>query len=216
MGLKKFVTTYANGVATGTKQVGPNLMLFGGDRFQFKTGDSGTLTLKDYRTNDAITGAPIKDTNHLGTVAHIDTIKALISGAKKRGLDPATVLAIGVQETGLTPINLLHDNRQDAPTSEDNWRTYINKSLDFLKEKQDYAKRLGKKDEASIIQARNGYGKISAKNGGDKIYGINLATLPNKTLDMSANPVYGKRVLDIRENIIKKNPQLVQLINSVQ
>ena len=31
---------------------------------------------------------------------------------------------------------------------------------------------------------------------------------------MNKNPVYGKRVKDIRDNILKKNPEIVKLINS--
>ena len=31
---------------------------------------------------------------------------------------------------------------------------------------------------------------------------------------MNKNPIYGKRVLDIRDNVIKKNPDIVKLIEN--
>ena len=77
--------------------------------------------------------------------------------------------------------------------------------LDFLKEKLDYAKRLGKIAPEDVIQAWNGYGRVKAGLYGSK-----------DSIDMAKNPVYGKRVLDIIDNILKKNPEIVKMIENVK
>jgi hypothetical protein len=73
----------------------------------------------------------------------------------------------------------------------------------FLKDKMDYGKKLGKKTEAELIQAWNGYGKITPKSeyGGNMYYGIDVSKNP---INMNKTPVYGDRIIDIRENVIKK------------
>lgn len=180
-----------------------------------------------------------------------DMMVKLIKAAKQKGVDPYTAVAIGLQETGIR--NTIHSNFGVNPlhmnTMEDRFSgNAVERSLEFLKEKFEYAKKLGKTDEADVLQAWNGYGKISTDTDTEaltkfvedwerqnnknfpveelellekkfrkekgKMYGIEYTR--DKPLDFNDNPVYGKRVIDIRENVIKKSPEMVSLINSIQ
>lgn len=67
-----------------------------------------------------------------------------------------------------------------------------------LKYKMDYAKRLGYNDELFQIQAYNGLGY-------NDDYGV----------DMKKNPIYGKQIQDLKENVIKKNPEIQDFIKSI-
>lgn len=175
----------------------------------------------------------------------------VIKAAKQKGVDPYTAVAIGLQETGLRNIDnpFLRNNPLHMNTSEFQYEgNAIERSMDFLKDKIKYAEKLGKKDEADVLQAWNGYGKISTDTDTEafekyitdwerqnnknfpreellslekkfrkekgKMYGIEYTR--DKPLDFNDNPIYGKRVIDIRENVIKKSPEMVSLINSIQ
>lgn len=173
----------------------------------------------------------------------------VIKSAHKNRVDPYTAVSIGLQETGLLKsvkwsrngLNPLHDNSTIPDEGS------LDRSMLFLKKKFDYAKQLGKTDEASQIQAWNGYGKMrpgvnqkslttwalnnedafdkamsldkldSLENAHrkprDKMYGISFTK--DNPLDFNKNPVYGKRILDIRENFVKKDIPTVNMINSI-
>ena len=176
------------------------------------------LKIADTRELDAVTNTPMSDTNRMHVEMDSTTIKKIAEEARKNKIDPYTAIAIGIQETGFKPehadnpysifqmVNSLDDlgSMQDDP---------IGFSMKKLSEKFDYAKKLGKKTEEEIIQSWNGYGKIKkgTEGLGDKAYGIDISKEP---IDMGKNPVYGKRVKDIRDNILKKNPEIVELVNS--
>lgn len=87
------------------------------------------------------------------------------------------------------------------------WEKLTNeeKLADVLKQKFDYAKRLGYKDEVNQIQAFNGLGVLQGAIVPQ--YGI------KGDIDMRKVPVYGNRVKELRENVIKINPQIQKMIN---
>jgi hypothetical protein len=60
--------------------------------------------------------------------------------------------------------------------------------------------------EALKIQAFNGLGILKPLPGSTSMYGIPLP------IDTRKNPVYGKRVIDLRENVIKPNKDIQALI----
>lgn len=176
------------------------------------TASKDSIQLRDRRTTDAATGKAVTDQNRFGYQIDRQTARDLIQSAKERGLDPYTVLSMSLQETGVARLNPLHDNAQSL----DNFETmkgYAEKfpkgitaknvndsSIDNLAEKVKYAQSLGKTSEADKIQAWNGYGSV------ENMYGI-----PGKT-NMSKNPVYGKRVIDLKNNVIKTNPEIAKLM----
>jgi len=130
-----------------------------------------------------------------------ELVKKLVMGSNIRNIDPATTLAIALQETGINPINPLHYNSYDKEVN-------IDDSLDFLKKNYNYAKRLGKTSDADTIQAWNGYGKIKALADEGKLYGT------DKLIDMNKTPLYGERVAALRDSAIMQTPEIVDIIKN--
>jgi hypothetical protein len=69
-----------------------------------------------------------------------------------------------------------------------------------LQKKMMYAKSLGYNDPAMQLQAYNGYGKITKEmfGGADKAYGVPIGD----GIDMKKNPLYGKRLLQLRNDLM--------------
>jgi hypothetical protein len=177
-------------------------------------GDDGkTIKIKDGRKTDAITGKPVLDTNNLSHDADVPMMQKIILSAKKNGVDPYTALAIAHQETGLAsegdsegnPFHLLDDKPADL----------VDSGMKTIKQKLQYAQSLGKKSEADQIQAFNGYGKVGQNTEGKQssMYGVDVTKTP---IDMNKTPLYGKRIIDIRDNILKTNPDVVNLVNNTK
>lgn len=146
-----------------------------------------------------------------------NTIKNVIKAAKFNNVDPNLALAVALQETGLgkntTLDNVVHNWYGDAPKGLDRGAWMLTKEL---KSKIDEGKKLGFKDEALLIQMFNGMGRLYPQlrvNGvlqPQKMYGITVTK--DKPLDMRKNPVYGKTVIDLRDNVIKSHPEIQSLI----
>jgi len=180
------------------------------------------IKIADNRTVDAASGNKITDKNKLNYTADTGLLKEIIRQAKIKGIDPNTALAMAHQESGYGSSS---DSRPDNPFQisqnyDDNYHEKFIKNdgdhiamfMDMLKDKINHAKNnLGKTNEPDLIQSWNGYGVISPKSedNTNTYYGMNVGSKP---LNMNKNPVYGKRVIDIRENIIKKNPDLQKLV----
>jgi len=77
--------------------------------------------------------------------------------------------------------------------------------MKVFKHKMEYSAKLGKTTEEDLIQGYNGYGKL--KNTG------NLYGMKDPVIDFAKNPVYGKKIVDLRENIIKKSPEIMAMLN---
>jgi len=179
-----------------------------------------TISIRDSRILDAATGQKLTENNRMSAKVNSDYIKHLVNTARKYGADPYTTLAIGLNETGLSlgeknkynidPIRsanpFMVGIQDDLPKTIKDDDTLTDYFFKIFKDKQDLAKRIGKKSEEDVIQAYNGYGTIKGRG---KLYGIDTDKTP---IDFNKNPIYGKRVIDIRENIIKKHPELVKLI----
>ena len=178
-----------------------------------------TIPIKDEREKDAVTNTQLTDRNRMHSEIDTTIVKKIAEKAREYGIDPYTAIAIGIQETGFSedfadnPLRVFNmvKNQKDLDYIDTD---PVGFSLKKLSEKFEYAKKLGKKTDEDIIQAWNGYGKLKAgtENIGNTAYGIDISKEP---LDMNKNPVYGKRVKDIRDNIVKKNPEVVKIINSV-
>jgi len=173
------------------------------------------IKIEDTREIDRVTGESLPATKRLNVEADSELIKKIVKKAGDFGIDPYTALAIAHQETGFSdeyygnPMNLLSGGRLNPETAEED---FLDLTMLTMQDKIKMAERLGKKTDEEIIQAWNGYGKISSESFGGKVkkvYGIDVSKNP---IDMSKNPVYGKRVVDIRENIIKKNPEIKKIV----
>jgi hypothetical protein len=185
---------------------------------KYWTAPKTTISIKDTREKDMVTDTAMTDRNRMHSEVDTNTIRRIAEKAKEYGVDPYTALAIGIQETGLSPdyadnpfrlfdmVKTQEDlNRMDADP--------IEFSMQKIYEQFEWGKSRGKKTDEDIIQAWNGYGPLRAntENIKDKAYGIDISKEP---IYMDKNPVYGKRVKDIRDNILKKNPEVVKIINS--
>lgn len=172
-------------------------------------GTPPVIKVKDGRKMDLASKLPITDKNRKDVNVDPNYAKTIVTEAKRQGVDPYTALAMAHQESNLqedeNPFRLYGGGKTDDP---------IKEGIGFLKEKLNYAKGLGKKTEPEQIQAYNGYGKISAKSEdkSNKYYGIDVSKTP---IDMNKTPLYGQRVIDLRDNVLKKNPDIVKLVDSV-
>ena len=173
------------------------------------------LKIKDTRKIDKVTGKKINSKNDFSKDIDYETTKKIITEAKKQGIDPYTALAISYQETG---INKEHPFDLNPDQYKSNFGD-PNLGVKSIVSQMQYAKQMQKKGvvpntEDFLIQGYNGYGKIKRGHrdleGSTSIYGYNI---PSEGLDFKKNPLYGKRVLDIRDNILKTNPEIQKLVN---
>lgn len=156
-------------------------------------------------------------------------IMSAIKAARAVGVDPAQYLALGWQESDLgnakvkgrrgswdAPFAMAHDiddNQQkeiEALAQKTGVDPLILRGAVALRGKLQYAKQLGFKDEASALQAYNGYGTITPKQfgGATQAYGVDISN----GVDMRKNPLYGKRLLELKQDILK-NKAIQQLLN---
>ena len=202
----------------------------------YKTGgwldkaQDGKIQLEDKRFLDPISGNPLKQGNRKGYAVDSVLVDDLIQRSYKAGVNPNTTLAMGLQETGLgygnemgldARYNPLHLNKTYGEGKSD----YLGDTFKLLQEKNKLADRLGKTDEASRIQAWNGYGTVW---GATPMYGLDKkdmlsrdvpmdgvadgSTKKNYGISMSKNPVYGKTVVNLRDSVIAQNPQIQAMV----
>jgi len=154
-------------------------------------------------------------------------IEGIIAASKAVGADPYQALALGLQESGLgtaklkrrlgkvdAPLAMVHDFEpaQQKELEDTAQKTGIDpeylKLAIVLRDKVKYGKQLGFTDEASQLQAYNGYGTIKKAIGGPtKMYGVDIGD----GLDMKKNPLYGKRLVALKYDIAN-NPEIRELI----
>jgi len=133
-------------------------------------------------------------------------IDNIIKKSKAVGVDPSTMLAIALQETnfGKKDANLGHALYGDT--------AYPYGYIDFYKEKLNEAKRAKIDNELLQIQYYNGLGTVYPETEEDyhgfkmqKIYGV---PIPAGGINMRKNPLYGKQIVDLRDNVVLKNPYI--------
>jgi len=182
------------------------------------------IKIDDIRKINPATGKPFNNVGQKTLAVNPDTLRAIIAHAKLKGIDPYTALAIAYQETefGKRDPNLgsawSYSPDKGIPES-DTLNTEASRLTNALKEKIAYAKQLGfdKKGEDFALQAYNGYGKLKPNTmvGGKYIpmnyYGITVTG--DNPLDMSVNPAYGKTVVSLRDEILKKHPGIKMLVD---
>jgi hypothetical protein len=189
--------------------------------------------LKDNRKVSATTGKAINPNRDLvsGKYPSKD-IYGIVKAAKRYNLDPYDLLSVSLQETGLNKKGeglgqiKMSDNEiiNDIPTKMDTEEEGVKDEYDMFARaymsKMKYADRLGIKDPATRMQTYNGLGKITPNTekgyhgfAMQSIYGV---PLPKEGIDMRKNPLYGKRVLDLRDNVLRKDEQLANYIKNIR
>ena len=146
-------------------------------------------------------------------------IQQVISTSIAMGYDPKTALALALQETGIgrTDDNIFHIIENFDKESLNLTGDPVEDGITIAKYKKKYANSLGLNTPELELQAFNGLGKIFRntekwyhKFNMDKIYGV---PIPKEGLDMKKNPLYGKRILQLRNDIINKDPYINKLID---
>jgi hypothetical protein len=181
------------------------------------------LSIRDPRKVMKTTGQPLRPNSDLLTGEYnIGNLEALIYEAKRQNMsydDLMNLSAMGFQETkwGREDGNNIGHviNKGDIPNDADNYTSFIHAYNTKMKE----ADRLKIKDEATRLQVYNGLGKIfpSTEAGYHgfkmkKIYGV---PVPKGGIDLKKNPLYGKQIIDIRDNVLKQNPNYMIYMDSI-
>lgn len=174
-------------------------------------GQNNKFYLPDTRTIRATTGKPINPNVDLMAGEYSeDVVKEIITKAREKGVDPKTALAIALQESqfGKKDPNLGHSSIGDTDPYG---------YMDILKSKIGLAKSKGHDDEYKQIQFYNGTGKLfphteAGYHGftAGKFYGVPVT---EAGLDMMQNPLYGKQIVDLRDNVIGKSEHIDSLLN---
>jgi peptidoglycan hydrolase-like protein with peptidoglycan-binding domain len=176
------------------------------------------ITIKDGRKIRLTTGQAINpNTDLVGKSYSTKALRSILNTAKNRGLskdDALTLAAMDLQETrwGETDDHMghvLYGNNSTISPAEN----FINA---YLRSKET-ANRLKLSDEYTRLQVYNGLGKVTPNTEKDyhgfrmkKIYGV---PVPESGIDMKKNPLYGKQIVDIRDNVLKQNPEFLKLVD---
>lgn len=189
----------------------------------------GFLDIQDARKISPTTGKPFKEMGGKTVNADPAILKAIIAHAKAKGLNPYDALAIAMQETefGKRDPNWGRAYSYDPDKGidpKDINNIEASRLTNALKEKVAYAAQLQKSGkikpgESYALQAYNGYGDLR-KNlmevGGKKVpqnyYGVPVTG--DTPMLMSQNPLYGKTVISLRDEILKKHPGVKQLVDT--
>ena len=193
---------------------------------------TNTIDIVDPRKINAVTGKPLNPNIDLvGGKYPKDRVVNIVKAAKRYGINPYDLLAVDLQESrlgigqgeggsnvfgniGLVGHNNMPMSALKVPSklseqgSKDDQfdqfaRAYATKMKD--------ADRLNITDPATRLQVYNGLGVLK-NTYGKKMYGIDV---PNEGINMKENPLYGKRVLDFRDNVLAKNPELALYVQHI-
>jgi hypothetical protein len=176
------------------------------------------IKIADPRKIRATTRSRINPNRDLVSGTYImNEMKDAIQRGKDRGLsvdDAWNLAAIDFQETRFGEIDNEMGHAKDYEGSD-----YIDAFLNAYQDKMKKADRLKYKDPYLRLQVYNGLGKIYPETErwyhgfkANSFYGV---PVPKTGLDLKKNPLYGIQVTDLRDNILKKNPEMVNLINSI-
>lgn len=179
------------------------------------------LSIRDPRKVMMTSGKPLRPNSDLVSGDYdSEDLGNLLTEAKRRKMsynDMMNLAAMGFQETkwGKTDPNIGHTMGifGDDPNP-DPYENFINAYDAKMKD----ADRLKIKDEATRLQVYNGLGKVFPSTEADyhgfkmkKIYGVEV---PKGGIDLRKNPLYGKQVIDIRDNVLKRNPEFMRYMDS--
>jgi hypothetical protein len=172
------------------------------------------INLVDKRKYNPVTKGPINPNRDLvGGQFKDPIINEIISSAYKHGVDPYTALAIGLQESrwGKTDPNIGH-----VLYANEDYTPGVDEMVSFIKEKEDYAKKLGYKDKKHFIQAYNGLGNVYPETEqnyhGFKMKSIYGVPVPKEGINLAKNPLYGEKIINLEDSVLKQNPDIVNRV----
>lgn len=188
--------------------------LFGGNKYS----RPDEIDIKDLRKIRKTTNKKIDPNSDLVSGKY-DTrlIGEMLEQAKEFGIskeDAWNLAAIGLQESGWgkTDENLGHvlGDVSQGDTEHPFINAYLNKMRD--------ADRLKITNPELRLQVYNGLGVVKPETEENyhgfkmkKIYGV---PVPKEGINMKKTPLYGRQIIDIRDNVLKKNPEVVKFVDS--
>lgn len=210
----------------------------------FRPYDGGyrkPITINDTRKVNATSGQPINPNVDLKSGDYNSkTIDDVVKASKYYNVDPYTALAIGLQETNLGKSDpnighVLDGNYADQyilSNPESTVRGFqfntrqndvVNPDVQLMvstfKNKLDRAKKNNVVDPLLQIQYYNGLGFVYPQTEKDyhkfemqSIYGVPLTS---KGISMMDNPLYGKRILDLKDNVLMADPKFKAYVQSI-
>ena len=186
-----------------------------------KLPQSNVVEINDPRTIRATTEKLIdKNKDLVSGKYNKSVINNIISKAKDKGLkedDVWNLLSIGLQENGFNKFddNLGHITERtskDIKNSSDEYNDFLN----IYQNKMRRADDSGFSNPQLRLQTYNGLGKIFPSTEQDyhgfkmkKIYGVDV---PEEGIDMKKNPLYGRQIINLKDSVLKQNPEVVNLV----
>lgn len=188
-----------------------------------------TVDIQDTRTTQPVTGKAINPNTDLKSGSYDKSlIQDLNVAANRFGVDPYHAIAVGLQETNLGKNdpdgNIGHVLDYDLVNSGLDEQTISSmtpqqKQANLLayamKDKADYADKLGYTTPVMKLQSYNGFGKLFSDSekgyyGGERThyYGVDVTKEP---LDLSKNPAYGKTILSLAD-MLKQNKGIKDIV----
>ncbi len=175
------------------------------------------IDIQDQRKLNPVTKKPLTDKQKKSVKVNQEYITSIIGQAKAAGIDPYTALAVSYQESGFgNGDKLFNLNPKVFGKPFGNAEEGMKSLQDMFK----YAKNLQTRGvvpqgEEYYLQGNNGYGKIKRGHadleGSTSIYGV---PIPNEGIDFKQNPYYGQTVMSLRDEVLKKNSTINNLIQN--
>lgn len=176
--------------------------------------------LHDKRKVFGATGVPMSNRYNKGGAYSPSFMTDIVKAAQHQGVDPNLALAVALQESNMKPDDLegaIASSKEVGAKTPEGLNENAYQFAKILKAKMAEGKQLGFSDEARQIQMFNGMGKIFPRSkgmGDESYYGIKVSR--DNPLDMRKNPVYGRVIQDLRDNVIKNNPDLQKFIAGIK
>jgi len=200
---------------------------------EFNSPTQQPVVIEDNRKVSPTTGKLLKQSDSKTIETNRELIQSIIAQAKARNIDPKIALSIGYQEgkLGLTDDNIGHNLLPPSQEWLDNEKTgqYKTKTdkdasilIDGIKQKFDYANKLGKTNLVDSLQVYNGLGKLTPSTESKYYKGVQQNSFygvpvnKNNPIDLSKNPLYGKTVKSIADSVIGTNLDIQSLIKNTK
>jgi hypothetical protein len=180
-----------------------------------------TLHVRDPRTIRATSGRPMRPTSDILTGDYNSVpLDKTLREAKRQGLskeDMWNLSSMALAEAGLGKKTYNIGQVTASPGEEGTPGPY--EFVHAYIEKMKDADRLNLTDPAARLQIYNGNRMITPKTERKlRGYDMNMAygvPIPKEGISMKKRPLYGINVLDVKNNVIKKNPEFVRYIDSI-
>jgi hypothetical protein len=176
-----------------------------------------TIRIDDSRRVKYASNTPVDpNTDLVSGDYRSNIIQDIVNAALKNGVDPNTAIALAMQESkiGNTDENLGHIVGGSYRGNEANDMTKT------MSDKMHEGRKLGRKSDEELLQMYNGTGKVFPTTEQDyhgykmkKIYGV---PIPKQGIDMGKENLYGKQIVDIRDNVIKKNKTVQDTVKKLK